>query len=398
MDIKSVTPGERKLSANPVIDIPVNPGCGLTSNPNSHSSSLSQVRQRIKSFNITPSFSKIRSGISSSFSPVDSTRNGAKSKAEVYAQMAKELKKEMHSIFICTTCNTKGNIIQVTDDTLPVGEIQAGDSWALKMVKMNTRYELHPAGKAPGPSGTETAPELRRLPRLSSNDNDRNQKARQLALAIINKMQRDHKMELQQQRDSLDATLVQKERQIQDKERILTLFQEKVRSLSVKLDAQTRQKSEHISLMDDNEKIRELLLLEKDRNKALKTQYISLNTIYQENMGYFNEEQKKNLRLISDHEKLVNENQQLRSNHEESQALADNQKPLMDVGMAMRLRWLENIHFMFVGQQGRALDGLIVEAGNAAAHHANFEVCNQVIIILLRSARSLTSDTRSTLR
>ncbi|KAG4030282.1 hypothetical protein MFRU_012g00280 [Monilinia fructicola] len=277
--------------------------------------------------------------MSFSSSSTSSSQNKVKSKAEVYADMAKELKKDMLSIFICTKCNTKGKIVQVIDHTLPMGELQAGDSWALKMVKMNTRHELHPFVEAPSPSGSETGTELRRLLQISRGENAAIQEKYNSALASIEKMQSNHKIELQQQRDVLSATLKEIKKQIQEQK----------------------------------EELSGILCLEKDRYEILHEKHASLDSMYQDTQVLFKEEQKKNVGLVSDHGKLTKKYEKLHLDHAELRALLKKQKPFVDVGVAIRLRWLENIHSMFPGQSGRVLDGSVVEAGNASAHHANFE-------------------------
>ncbi|RAL58553.1 hypothetical protein DID88_004001 [Monilinia fructigena] len=230
-----------------------------------------------------------------------------------------------------------------------MGESQSGDSWALKMVKMNTRHELHPFGEAPGPSGIETDPELRRVLQLSLEENAELQEKYNSALAIIERMQSNHKIELQQERDDLSATLQQRENQIQDKEWMLGLFREKVRCLSIKCDTQACCKPEHVTLMEQKEEVSKLLYLEKDRYEALHAKHASLDSIYQDTQGLLEEEQKKNVGLVSGHGKLTKEHQRLHSDHEELRALFKNQKPFVDVGVAIRLRWLENIPFYVCG-------------------------------------------------
>ncbi|KAF7902156.1 uncharacterized protein EAF01_007454 [Botrytis porri] len=250
--------------------------------------------------------------------PVDSSHDADQSKTDLYAQTVKELRKEMHSIFICTKCRTKGNIVIVTDHTLPMGEPQAGDSWALMMIKKNTRYELHPSREVPGLSGNESAAQLRRILQLTLDENK----------------------DLRAERSSAVKVNIE---QIQDQIR-----------------SERQQTSEQLRLADN-------------RNKALHNKSVSLDLNYQKIMEDLKEERKKNLRLVSDLERLSGEHQQLRSNHERLRETSERVKPLLSIGIALRLRWLENIHFMFEGNNGRMLDGRIVESGNVAAHDPNFE-------------------------
>ncbi|KAF7948699.1 hypothetical protein EAE96_007893 [Botrytis aclada] len=270
----------------------------------------------------------------------DSSHDADQSKASIYSQIAKELRKEMHAIFICTKCRTKGNIVVVTDHTLPTGEPEAGDSWALSMIKQNTRFELHPSGEMPGPSGNESAAQLRRLLQLALDENKMLKAHRDAAVVTIEKMGRNHQKEISLQQDNFKASIKQIEVQIESE----------------------RQES--------SEKLR----LEENRCKALHDNSVSLDSKNQKIMENLKEERKKNLGLVSDYKKLSEEHHQLRSDHEELRGTSERVRPLLSVGIAMRLRWLENIHFMFEGNNGRTLDSRVVESGNIAAHDPNFEV------------------------
>ncbi|KAF5873980.1 uncharacterized protein Bfra_005447 [Botrytis fragariae] len=271
--------------------------------------------------------------------PVDSSHDAHQSKAEFYAQIVKDLRKEMHDIFICTKCRTKGNIVVVTDHTLPTGEPQTGDSWALMMIKQNTRYELHPSREAAGLSGNESAAQLRRILQSTLDENRDLKAERSSAVKVIEKLRRDHQKKTTLQVDNFQVSI----KQIQDQ-----------------IQSERQENSEQLRLADN-------------RNKALHDKSVSLDSKYQKIMANLKEEQKKNLGLVSDLEKLSEEHQQLRLSHETLRETSERVKPLLRIGIALRLRWLENIHFMFEGHNGRILDGRIVESGNVAAHDPNFE-------------------------
>ncbi|TGO60005.1 hypothetical protein BCON_0039g00360 [Botryotinia convoluta] len=271
--------------------------------------------------------------------PVGSSHDADQSKTSLYSQIAKDLRKEMHAIFICTKCRTKGNIVVVTDNTLPTGEPQAGDSWALMMTKQNTRYELHPSAEAPGFSGTESAAQLRRLLQSTLDENRYLKAERSSAVEVIEKMRRDHQKEMSLQVENFQMSI----KQIQDQ-----------------IQSEMQETSEQLRLADN-------------RYEALHDKSVSLDSKYQKMMGNSKEERKKNLGLASDLERLSEEHQHLRSSHEALRETSERVKPLLSIGIAMRLRWLENIHFMFEGHNGRILDGRIVESGNIAAHDPNFE-------------------------
>lgn len=332
--------------------------------------------------------------MTSSPSPAGYNHNGAQSKAEVYSQMAKELRQEMHSIFICTECKTKGKIVVVTDTTLPMGTMQADDSWALRMVKMNTRYELHPA-EISGPSGTETAAELRRRLQLALKENAGLQAQHDAAIKIIERMRGDHEIKMKQQWDNSYASHEETGHQTGHGEQVLELSEAKHGSISIECDTQNEfcEESEKkichkqeriISLMEQKEEANKLLHIEKGKHEDLQAQYMSLDSMYQNLLKLISEEQKKNLELASGYEKLTEEHQQLHSNHEALRAQVERNKPLIEVGVAIRLRWLENVHFILDSQNGRILDEPVVEVGNAAAHHANFEVGEQITSIIIR--------------
>ncbi|TGO16893.1 hypothetical protein BPAE_0462g00020 [Botrytis paeoniae] len=271
--------------------------------------------------------------------PVDSSHDADQSKTDPYAQVVKDLRKEMHTIFICTKCRTKGNIVVVTDHTLPTGEPQAGDSWALMMIKQNTLYELHPSGEASGPSGRESAAQLRRLLQSALDENRELKAERTSAVEVIERMRRDHQKEMLLQLDN---------------------FQMSIKKIQNQIESERHETSEKLRLADN-------------RNKVLHENSVLLDAKYQKIIGNLKEERKKNLGLVSDYEKLSEEHQQLRSNHEALREISERVKPLLRIGTALRLRYLENIHFMFEGHNGRMLDGRIVESGNVAAHDPNFE-------------------------
>ncbi|TGO07430.1 hypothetical protein BTUL_0278g00130 [Botrytis tulipae] len=269
--------------------------------------------------------------------PVDSSHDA--DQARFRAGIVKELREEMHALFVCTKCRTKGNIVVVTDHTIPSGEILAGDSWALMMIKKNTRYELHPPREMPDLSGKESAAQLRRILQ-STLDEIKDLKAeRSSAIGVIEKMRSDHQKEMSLQVDNFQMSIKQIENQIQSERQ------------------------------ETSEKLR----LAYNRCKALHDKSASLDSKYQKTMENLKEEQKKNLGLVSDLENLSAEHQKLRSNHKALRETGEKVKPLLNIGIAMRLRWLENIHFMFEGHNGRMLDGSIVESGNVAAHDPNFE-------------------------
>ncbi|KAM0127028.1 hypothetical protein ACHAO1_009717 [Botrytis cinerea] len=271
--------------------------------------------------------------------PVDSSHDADQSKTKPYSQIVKDLRNEMHAIFICTKCKTKGKIVVVTDHTLPMGESQVGDSWALMMIKQNTRFELHPSEAASGLSGTESATELRRLLKLALDENKELKANRDSAVVIIEKMQKDHEKEISLQLDNFKANIEKIEKQLQ---------------------SERHEASEQLRLADKN-------------YKTLYDKSVLLDSKYQNVLRNLEEEQKKNLGRMSDHKELSKEYQQLRSNHEALRDMSERIKPLLSIGIAMRLRWLENIHFMFEGHNGRTLDGRVVELGNVAAHHPDFE-------------------------
>ncbi|TEY34090.1 hypothetical protein BOTCAL_0650g00020 [Botryotinia calthae] len=277
--------------------------------------------------------------------PVDSSHDADQSKTKPYSQIMKDLRNEMHAVFICTKCKTKGKIVVVTDHTLPMGEPQIGDSWALMMIKQNTRFELHPSGEASGPSGTESATELRRILKLALDENKELKANLDSAVVVIEEMRRDHEKEISLQLDNFKVSIEKIENQIQS-ERQAT--------------------SEQLRLTDN-------------KYEALYDKSVSLDSEYQNVLGNLKEERKKNLGLVSDYKELSQEHQQLRSNHEALRYTSESIKPLLSIGIAMRLRWLENIHFMFEGHNGRILDGRVVESGNIAAHHPNFEADSLVL-------------------
>ncbi|KAF7924627.1 uncharacterized protein EAE97_010578 [Botrytis byssoidea] len=269
--------------------------------------------------------------------PVDSSHDAEQ--ARFRAGIVKELREEMHALFVCTKCRTKGNIVVVTDHTIPSGEILAGDSWALTMIKKNTRYELHPPREIPDLSGKESAAQLRRILQ-STLDEIKDLKAeRSSAVGVIEKMRSDHLKEMSLQVDNFQMSIKQIENQIQ---------------------GERQETSEKLRLADN-------------RCKALHDKSASLDSKYQKTSENLKEEQKKNLGLASDLKILSGEYQKLRSNHEALRETSEKFKPLLNIGIAMRLRWLENIHYMFEGHNGRMLDGSIVESGNVAAHDPNFE-------------------------
>ncbi|TGO41393.1 hypothetical protein BHYA_0022g00320 [Botrytis hyacinthi] len=270
--------------------------------------------------------------------PVDSSHDD--DQARFRAGIVKELREEMHALFVCTKCRTKGNIVVVTDHTLPADEIQAGDSWALMMIKKNTRYELHPLRETPGLSGKESATQLRRILQSTLDENKDLKAERNSAVGVIEKMQSDHQKEMSLQVDNFQMSI----KQIQDQ-----------------IQSERQETSEQLRLADN-------------RCKALHDKCASLDSKYQKTMENLKQEQKRNLGLVSDLENLSAEHQKLRSNHEALQEASERVKPLLNIGIAMRLRWLENIHFMFEGHNGRILDGCIVESGNVAAHDPNFEL------------------------
>ncbi|KAF7853580.1 uncharacterized protein EAF02_011885 [Botrytis sinoallii] len=255
--------------------------------------------------------------------PVDSSHDA--DEARFRAQIVKELREEMHALFICTQCRTKGNILVVTDDTLPTGEILPGDSWALMMIKQNTRYEMHPLREEPILSGNESAAQLRRILQSTRDENKDLEAQRSAAIEIMEQMRSDHQKEIQDQ--------IQKERHAT---------------------------TERLRLTDE-------------KNRLLHENSVLLDSNLQKIMEALKEERKKNLGLASDYKKLSEEHQQLRSNHEALRETSERVKPLLSIGIALRLRWLENIHFMFEGHNGRMLDGCIVESGNVAAHDPKFE-------------------------
>ncbi|KAF7897592.1 hypothetical protein EAF00_005820 [Botryotinia globosa] len=269
--------------------------------------------------------------------PVDSSHDA--DQARFRAGIVKELREEMHALFVCTKCRTKGNIVIVTDHTIPSGEILAGDSWALMMIKKNTRYELHPPRDMPDLSGKESAAQLRRILQ-STLDEIKDLKAeRTSAVGVIEKLRSDHQKEMSLQVDSFQMSIKQIENQIQ---------------------SERQETSEKLRLADN-------------RCKVLHDKSASLDSKYQKTMENLKEEQKKSLRVVSDLENLSAEHQKLRSNHEALRETSERVEPFLRIGIAMRLRWLENIHFMFEGHNGRMLDGCIVESGNVAAHDPNFK-------------------------
>lgn len=270
--------------------------------------------------------------------PVDSSHDA--DQARFRAGIVKELREEMHALFVCTKCRTKGNIVIVTDHTIPAGEIQAGDSWALMMIKKNTRYELHPPREMLGLSGKESAAQLRKILQSTLDENKDLKAERSSAVGVIEKMRSDHQNEMSLQVDNFQMSIKQIEDQIQS----------------------------------EKHETSEQLRLAGSKCKALHDKSASLDSQYQKIMESLKEERKKNLRLASDLKILSEEHQKLRSNHEGLRETSERIKPLLNIGIAMRLRWLENIHFMFEGHNGRILDARIVESGNVAAHDPHFEV------------------------
>ncbi|KAF7913502.1 uncharacterized protein EAE98_011527 [Botrytis deweyae] len=311
--------------------------------------------------------------------PVDSSHDA--DEARFRAQIVKELREEMHAMFICTQCRTKGNIVVVTDDTLPTGEILPGDSWALMMIKQNTRYEMHPLREEPILSGNESAAQLRRILQSTLDENRDLEAQRSAAIEIMEQMRSDHHQAMSLQINDFQVSIreiqdqIQKERDATTERLSLTveknrLLQQNSVSLDSNLDkvigALKEERKKNLGLVSDYKKLSE-------EHQQLQENSVSLDSKHQEIMGSLKEERKKNLGLASDYEKLSEEHQQLRSNHEALQETSERVKPLLSIGIALRLRWLENIHFMFEGHNGRMLDGRIVESGNIAAHDPKFE-------------------------
>ncbi|TGO44437.1 hypothetical protein BOTNAR_0824g00020 [Botryotinia narcissicola] len=247
--------------------------------------------------------------------PVDSSHDA--DQARFRAGIVKELREEMHALFIL-----------------------AGDSWALIMIKKNTRYELHPPREIPDLSGKESSAQLRRILQSTLDEIKDLRAERSSAVGVIEKMRSDHQKEMSLQVDNFQMSIKRIENQIQ---------------------SERQETSEKLRLADN-------------RCKALHDKSASLDSKYQKTMESSKEEQKKNLGLVSDLENLSAQHQKLRSNHEALRGTSEKVKPLLNIGIAMRLRWLENIHFMFEGHNGSILDGCIVESDSLLAQYAGLSV------------------------